>query len=375
MNTINHLSVKYHGRVVGTLAKTAKGLGAFQYSREWLADGFSISPFSLPLESRVFMPKSYTLEGLFGVFADSLPDGWGRLLVDRMLLSMHISPADISAVNRLAIVGSNGMGALEYFPEMLQMKEPDVLDFDRLSKECEKILKEETSEDLDTLFLLGGSSGGARPKVLITYEGEPWIVKFPSSYDKKDIGEEEYLYMQCAEQCGILVPQIHLFSSKNCKGYFGVRRFDRKQGKKIHMITASGLLETSHRIPNLDYHDLMKLTYLLTKDMREIEELYRRMCFNVFAHNRDDHSKNFSYYYDEDEAGWKLTPAYDLTYSSSLMGEHATCVNGNGKDPGMKDLLAVGKAAGLEERKIKTIAEEIKEITFSNLKNSFNSTS
>ena len=182
MNTINHLSVKYHGRVVGTLAKTAKGLGAFQYSREWLADGFSISPFSLPLESRVFMPKSYTLEGLFGVFADSLPDGWGRLLVDRMLLSMHISPADISAVNRLAIVGSNGMGALEYFPEMLQMKEPDVLDFDRLSKECEKILKEETSEDLDTLFLLGGSSGGARPKVLITYEGEPWIVKFPSSY-------------------------------------------------------------------------------------------------------------------------------------------------------------------------------------------------
>ena len=128
------------------------------------------------------------------------------------------------------------------------------------------------------------------------------------------------------------------------------------------MITVSGLLETSHRIPNLDYHDLMKLTYILTKDSRQMEELYRRMCFNVFAHNRDDHSKNFSYFYGEEKKCWKLTPAYDLTYSNSIGGEHATCVNGNGKNPRMVDLLEVGKATGLSAEKLKSIAEEIKKI-------------
>ena len=133
-------------------------------------------------------------------------------------------------------------------------------------------------------------------------------------------------------------------------------------GKRVHMITVSGLLETSHRVPNLDYHDLMRLTYMLTNDRRQMEELYRRMCFNVFAHNRDDHSKNFSYLYDEQEARWKLTPAYDLTYSNSLGGEHATCINGNGKNPQMEDLLEVGKATGLSIGKLKSMAEEIREI-------------
>lgn len=134
------------------------------------------------------------------------------------------------------------------------------------------------------------------------------------------------------------------------------------------MITVSGLLETSHTVPNLDYHDLMKLTYVLTKDKRQMEELYRRMCFNVFAHNRDDHSKNFSYLYDEQEAHWKLAPAYDLTYSNSLGGEHVTCVNGNGKDPQMEDLLEVGKATGLSGKKLKNIAEEIREVVKAELK-------
>ena len=86
------------------------------------------------------------------------------------------------------------------------------------------------------------------------------------------------------------------------------------------------------------------------------------MCFNVYSHNRDDHSKNFSYYYDEPEARWKLTPAYDLTYSNSLGGEHATCVNGNGRNPEMEDLLEVGKATGMSKEMLTKIAEEIQEI-------------
>lgn len=362
MKEINNLTVKYHDRAVGTLAETTEGMCAFQYDREWLENGFSISPFSLPLNEKVFVQKKDIFDGVFGVFADSLPDGWGRLLVDRMLLSRQISPSSIRPIERLGIVGNSGMGALEYVPELFPMPKKNSLDFDQLSHECEQILQEKECENLDTLFQMGGSSGGARPKVLVEIEGESWIVKFPASFDRKTIGEEEYRYMKCAKNCGICVPEIKLFPSNLGKGYFGAKRFDRENSGKVHMITVSGLLETSHRIPNLDYHDLMKLTYLLTKDDRQLEEMYRRMCFNVFAHNRDDHSKNFSYMYHENKDKWELAPAYDLTYSSSIGGEHATCVNGNGRNPQIKDLLSVGEKAGLPTAKLKKWAEEIKEI-------------
>lgn len=362
MKEINNLVVRYQKRTVGQLAETKEGKVAFQYDREWLANGFSISPFSLPLEDRVFLPKSDVFDGMFGVFADSLPDGWGRLLVDRMLLSGGISPETVRPIQRLGIVGSTGMGALEYVPELMSLSEAERLDFDQLSRECEKILNEKPSENLDILFQMGGSSGGTRPKVLTIINQEPWIVKFPSSYDRKSIGEEEYRYMKCAEACGILIPEVNVFPSASGNGYFGTRRFDRVHGAKVHMVTVSGLLETSHRIPNLDYHDLMKLTYLLTKDSRQVEEMYRRMCFNVFAHNRDDHSRNFTYLYEEKEGRWVLSPAYDLTYSYSIGGEHATCVNGNGKNPGIADLVEVGSRIGISASKAKKTANEIKEI-------------
>jgi len=362
MKEIRDVTVSYHDKIVGILAETKQGRVAFQYDKQWLAEGFSISPLSLPLNDSVFLPKTDCFDGLFGVFADSLPDGWGQLLVDRMLLSMKMDPASVTAVQRLGIVGPTGMGALEYRPRLLEFEEQERVDFDHIEKECEKVLREEQSDELDALFRLGGSSGGARPKVLTTYQGSHWIVKFPSSYDRKTIGSEEYRYVTCARECGIQTPAVHLFPSLHCDGYFGAERFDRVEGKKVHMVTVSGLLETSHRIPNLDYNDLMKLTYLLTRDYSQMEEMFRRMCFNVFSHNRDDHSKNFSYFYDEAEQRWKLTPAYDLTYSNSIGGKHATCVNGNGKNPTLEDILAVGKKAGLAEKNMKRTAQDIYEI-------------
>lgn len=362
MKEIRDLTVKYHDRIVGYLAETKDGQAAFQYDKRWVGDGFSISPFSLPLSEKVYLPKNLAFDGLTGVFSDSLPDGWGRLLVDRLLLSKGISPREVTPIQRLSIVGSTGMGALEYEPDLFGFDEAERLDFDRIATECEKILQEEESDDLDMLFRLGGSSGGARPKVLIKEGESHWIVKFPSSFDRKSIGEEEFCYMNCAKDCGIRIPEVRLFSSRQYPGFFGAERFDRVDGKKVHMITVSGLLETSHRVPNLDYNDLMKLTYLLTHDHSQVEEMYRRMCFNVFSHNRDDHSKNFSFYYDEGEERWKMTPAYDLTYSSSIGGEHATCVNGNGRNPEIMDLLAVGKNIKLSEKWCRQTAEEIREI-------------
>lgn len=348
------------------MALYKNSLAVFEYSKEWLAEGFSISPFSLPLEKKVFIPKMDPFDGLFGVFADSLPDGWGRLLVDRLMLKHRLNPMEVGNMNRLAIVADSGMGALTYKPDYsFDMPETE-LDLDKIAEECAGMLVSDRSDNLDELFRLGGSSGGARPKILTEVDGEAWIIKFPSAQDGGNIGEQEYRYSLCAKACGIEMEETRLFPSKVCGGYFGTRRFDRemqKDGtmKKIFMISVSGLLETSHRIPNLDYHILMKLTLELTKDYKQIENLYRLMCFNIFSHNRDDHSKNFAYLYDDMEQVWKLSPAYDLTYSSSMGGEHATTVDGNGKNPGMEEILAVARAIGLKERWAKDLAGMIRE--------------
>jgi serine/threonine-protein kinase HipA len=361
MNNYKYLNVFYNDILVGVLARTKERVVAFEYDSSWLVNGFSISPFSLPLNKKVFIPKYETFGGLFGVFNDSLPDGWGRLLVDRLFQKNNINPAEIDNLNRLAVVQNSGMGALTYKPEHIFETENDISDYDILAQECSKILNSQESSNLDELFSLGGSSGGARPKILTSIDNEDWIIKFPSSTDSKNIGEREYQYSLCAKDCGIYMTETKLFPSKICSGYFGIKRFDRKNNKKIHMVSASGLLETSHRLPSLDYNSLMKLTFELTKNYDDIEQLYRLMCFNVFAHNRDDHSKNFSYLYDDKKSEWHLSPAYDLTYSFSFNGEHATSINGEGKNPSIDDILAVAKNIGLKEKFAKEVALSIQE--------------
>ena len=361
MDIYSYLKVFYNDILVGTLAKTPERVVAFEYDSDWLSNGFSISPFSLPLIKKVFIPKYEPFGGLFGVFNDSLPDGWGRLLVDRLFLKNKINPAEIDNLNRLAVVQESGMGALTYKPEHRFEAENSIADYDILAQECSKILESQNSDNLDELFQLGGSSGGARPKILISIDNEDWIIKFPSSSDSKNIGEKEYQYSLCAKDCGINMTETRLFPSKICSGYFGIKRFDRKNGKKVHMVSASGLLETSHRLPNLDYNTLMKLTLELTRNYQDIEQLFKLMCFNVFAHNRDDHSKNFSFLYDDTKKEWHLSPAYDLTYSYSFNGEHATTINGEGKNPTLDDILAVAKNIGLKEKFAKDIASDIQE--------------
>ena len=364
MDRLNKLDVYYHDRHVGTMALFRNRLAAFEYSTDWLKDGFSISPFSLPLEKKVFMPEIDPFEGLFGVFADSLPDGWGHLLVDRLMRKNGLDPHAIGSLERLAIVGASGMGALTYRPVIAMGKTHDELTLDEIAGECERILNTESNDNLDYLFAMGGSSGGARPKILTRVDGVDWMIKFPSSDDGGNIGKQEYDYALCARECGLEMEEVRLFPSEKTKGYFGTRRFDRRgEGEegKVHMVSVAGLLETSHRIPNLDYDILMKLTLQLTKDMSECEKLYRLMCFNVFAHNRDDHSKNFTYLYREEEKRWTLSPSYDLTYSNSIGGEHATTVNGNGTDPGMDDILAVAKKIGLNTAKARKIATQIRD--------------
>ena len=367
MDRIKSLNVYFGERLVGKMALYRERLAAFEYSDEWMADGFSISPFSLPLEKKVFIPKTDPLDGVFGVFADSLPDGWGRLITDRLMLKNGLDPYRMGNLDRLAIVGDSGMGALSYRPE-IELEQGDTsLSLDEAALECKRLLETEETENLDYLFKNGGSSGGARPKILAKVDGEDWIIKFPSSEDRKNIGKQEYDYALCAKECGIDMEDVRLFPSELCDGYFGTRRFDRKNGKRIHMVSAAGLLETSHRIPNLDYDLLMRMTLQLTGSMGECEKLFRRMCFNVFAHNRDDHSKNFTFLYSEDQKRWALSPAYDLTYSSSLGGEHATTVHGNGMNPSLPDIICVAEGIGINKTKARNIALDIEDCVRKNL--------
>ena len=359
MSRSDRLFVYLWDRLVGTLAMGSDGKVAFEYSEEWLEDGFAISPFSLPLEKRVFVPRAECFGGLFGVFADSLPDSWGRLLLDRMLRRNDVDPSELDSLDRLAIVGASGMGALTYRPEYKLQPEKRKYSLDEIATECKKILEAKSVDSLDELYRLGGTSGGARPKIMTAIRGEEWIVKFAASSDMQDMGKMEYDYARCAKKCGIAMSQTRLFSSELCSGYFGTRRYDRVGGRGVHVLTVAAILEIDYTVPSLDYHDLMKLTKILTHDdRRDVEMMFRQMCFNVFAHNRDDHAKNFSFIYDEASDIWHLSPAYDLTYSSTYYGEHTTTVDGSG-DPNTQDLLAVGVAVGMKKSECESIMDEI----------------
>lgn len=356
------LQVLLGDKVVGTLGLANNYQVAFEYTDEWIETGFSISPFSLPLKKEVFLPKKEYFDGLFGVFADSLPDAWGRLLLRRLLKEKGKKEDELTVLDRLAIVGDSGMGALTYRPQQEFYEKEELADLDELAVSCQKILNTEYSEKLDELYRLGGTSGGARPKIMTKIDDEDWIIKFPAHVDGRDAGVMEYEYALCARKCGISMSDVKLFPSKQCRGYFGTRRFDRKQGgQRVHMITAAALLELDFTQPSLDYHSLMKLTSLITGNNEEdMDNMFRRMCFNVFAHNRDDHSKNFTYLYNEQENRWRLSPAYDLTYSNTYFGEHTTTVDGNGRNSGIKELMEVGKKAGLKKDWCREAAEEIR---------------
>lgn len=358
---LNKLDVYLNANHVGTLAMTADKMVAFEYTDSWIENGFSISPFSLPLKKQVFIPTKQAFDGLFGVFADSLPDAWGNILLNRVLRKNGIRVEEITVLDRLAIVGDAGMGNLSYKPKNELVSDFSSYDLDEMAKECEKILSTQESECLDELYMLGGTSGGARPKIMPIIDNEHWIIKFPSRFDDINVGQMEYDYSICAKKCGIEMTETRLFDSKRCNGYFGIKRFDREKNKKVHMLTAAALLELDYRQPSMDYHTLMKLTKILTRDNTiDIENMFRRACFNVFAHNRDDHAKNFSFVYDDMEKRWRLSPAYDLTYSTTYYGEHTTTVDGNGINPGVKELLAVGTSAGMSKNKCQIIINEIK---------------
>ncbi len=362
---------------VGQLARRERKI-YFEYDNTFIGRELEISPIKCALKPGVQSFDPFLFEGLPGVFNDSLSDGWGRLLLDRKMRSIGIMPEELLPLDRLAHVGLTGMGALVYEPDHTSEFFDDRVNIDTLAEQTEQVLSGEAADVLEKLLALNGSSAGARPKAMIGLhnnrqdvihglhqlqaEYQPWLVKFSNTGDGIDAGAIEYVYALMARDAGLIMPEVYLFPSQKGGGYFAVKRFDRQGNKRLHMHTASGLLHSDFRTPSLDYEDLMALTMILTKDIREVEKMYRLAVFNVLANNRDDHAKNFSFLMDE-TGEWKLSPAYDLTFSSGPRGEQSTMVMGEGKKPSKDNLIKLG----LEAKLSKDIIDEILEQTRSAL--------
>ena len=361
MKRIESLTVKYHHETVGVLALSVDGrVCTFEYDKHWLATGFSISPLELPLKPGLFIAQSAPFHGNFGIFEDSLPDGYGRYLLHKTLQKEGINDFELSALDRLSLVGTGGMGALTYEPATNIQTEEASQDFDLLQTKALEVLKEQQDTDAGLLLYNSGNSGGCRPKAVFSDSDGHWLVKFRHTYDPADMGLQEYRYNDMARKCGIHVPDFKLMSNR----YFACRRFDiSEDGERIHTATAGGLLSVSLANPVLDYLNLLALTGYLTQSREEVEEMFRRMVFNYLADNKDDHCKNFSFVVTKEGSNrkwhWHLAPAYDLTRcTEGYNGEHATSVNGTGH-PTLDDMIAVGVKNKMTESRCREIYEEV----------------
>ena len=354
-------------RKVGRLAMKDRHI-LFEYDPHFIDTGIEISPIKLPLKPGVFTCPDMIFDGLYGVFNDSLPDGWGRLLLDRTVQKHGINRRQLTALDRLAYVGRHGMGALSYEPDHTPVAtDGSELALDKLAEESAIVLAGENEEVFEELLRLNGSSAGARPKIVAQVSAdrkrivhgsqklqpgfEHWIIKFPSSQDKHDAGAVEYAYSLMAKEAGVDMPETHLFRARKGR-YFGTQRFDRSNkndgdDQRIHMHSLSGLIHADHRNPSLDYDTILRVALALTKNIVEAEKAFALACFNVLAHNRDDHAKNFSFLLN-DHNDWVFAPAYDLTFSYGPGGEQSTMIMGEGKKPGAEQLQALGKKHGLK---------------------------
>jgi serine/threonine-protein kinase HipA len=359
-------------RPVGRLAWVDRRI-LFEFDAAFLASPLPLSPLRLPVKPGVLEDPKRTFEGLFGLFDDSLPDGWGRLLLDREMDHRGVGRGALTPLDRLAFVGQEGAGALTYRPAW-EAAAPSVVDLAVVADEARRVLEGDEASVFPELIALGGSSGGARPKAYVGWRPEdgtlvagrsvlpaghlPVLVKFPLRGDPADVGAIELAYARMAVAAGIDVsPTWLLGTTREQPGYFATRRFDRAPRAHIH--TACGLLHADHRVPSLDYEALLKATRWLTRDQRAVDQMFRRMAFNVVAHNRDDHSRNFAFRMDE-TGRWHLAPAFDLTFSSGPGGEHWMTVAGEGRRPGTTHLFEVARRVGVVPEEAARIVDDVR---------------
>ena len=377
------LQVTYNGWgerwPLGTLADTGKAL-VFEYTRQAIERGLELSPIHYPLPRAGAAAQTFRGEaaffGLPGFIADALPDGWGMLLMDRALRKSGRDPRTVSVLERLAIIGDGAIGALSFEPSQEDLLPAEALSINGLVSEVRQLQTSLQADDavstmkadsaLQHLMRLGGSPQGARPKVLVDFNPRtgalssglqltgstrPWLIKFPADSEHREVCAIEELYAKVARKGGMDMPRSKYFDVTTKHSAFGVERFDRSvtgaEIKRIPTLSLGGLLHADHRLPSLDYESLLLATLRVTGDQREVLKAFERCVFNVLMHNRDDHARNFAFCLNA-QGFWKLSPAFDLTYSQGPGGEHSTSVAGHGKNISCAHLLQVAKTAGIK---------------------------
>ena len=350
----------------------------FEYHPDFIKSEMQLSPFKLPLKSGAYKDQDRVFDGLPGLLYDSLPDGWGLLLMDRYFRQEGIEPRQVTPLERLAFIGDRALGALSYEPSLdIQHQWGSDIGLELLAKHCEIVLHGNDNHVLSELIIAGGSPGGARPKVIVGFNKsqeklcsgvanlpkgyQHFLIKFPAMTDVNDNAQVEYAYSLMAKDCDITMPPTKLFDAGSYGAAFGIERFDRIKNQRVHMQTLSGLLHANFRIPNLDYIDFLKATWLLTQDQQQVLQGYRRMMFNIFTHNRDDHSKNFSFVYRDLQ--WQLSPAYDLTFSSGMASQHTMTIAGEGANPNKTHVFEVANKLNIQTNTATKIIKQIQEVT------------
>jgi len=329
---------------VGALSDEASVPGiAFQYSAEWLDRGWNISPLALEWNRKIqWDPKNRIFDGLYGVFADSLPDSWGKMLMDERFRRLGRNPENVSILERLCYVGNRAWGALSYRPEHSESNPElsETLNLLEVERSIHAAIQGNAKDILPSIIESGASTGGARPKQRIAIadddpqqiwygKGIPpagytaWILKIETDRERQ-YGRVEKAYYQLAEYAGIQVPETRLLLAEDPEtgeeiGHFAIKRFDWTAQERIHCHTLGGLLSKAWHQGDSDYDELFRAANALTGNHPMLEEIARRMIFNIWLGVRDDHAKNHAFIRSE-SGDWELSPAYDVMYSKTGIG-------------------------------------------------------
>jgi len=369
------------GEEVGVLA-SIKGKMYFQYEDSFLKKGLDISPLHLPLSPKVYDTTTLTyFEGLAGVFADALPDSWGNKIIENFFTQQeHLSPYDISPVQKLLYMGKRSMGALEFAPST-QTKSSDtqqMLDIASLVEDSRKVLKGDMSTLLPELFRVSSDSlGGAKAKVTVgmntqtkeimtantTLEKgfEHWLIKFDGTDEQARPTEAllaEKVYLDMAKRCGIDSVESQIIHDRNLS-HLAVKRFDRVGDEKpLHVHTLAGMAHINFRDKeSMSYDTFFRTILAVTHDYSVLEEGFRRMVFNVLAGNQDDHAKNHSFVMNK-KGIWRLSPAYDI--SPTFGYGHQMSINFKDKGVNEEDLLIMAERFDIKNaRKIIAHQKEV----------------
>lgn len=395
--------VRLWGRSIGAVSLgDDEYVSAFEYDPTFARSGIELSPIVMPLSSSVYsFPElsRQTFNGLPGLLADSLPDRFGNALIDAWLATQGRTADSFNAVERLCYTGARGMGALEFAPALgPRARKTSRLQVDQLVELASEVLTsrntlkvsfadKKKAQAMTDILRVGTSAGGARAKAVIAWNPatnevhsgqvpagkgfEYWLLKFDGVRGNKDkeledpegYGAIEYAYSRMAKDCGIAMRECRLFE-ENGRRHFMTRRFDRlDDGRKLHMQSLGALAHYDFNDAGAhSYEQALFVARQLGLPMGSVEELFRRMAFNIVGRNQDDHVKNIAFLMDKPGA-WSLAPAFDMTYSFNptglWTGKHQMTLNGKRDDFVMGDFVACARTASMKRGRAKAIVAEV----------------